>query len=332
MKNAWIALACSLLLLPVSAASAQAPGLKRDYVVETKTVDWKQPRVINGFKFQVPADREASCEKGLFFLVERLNGKPFDLRSDPDLDKAMVQLGRAAEADCPALDRIYYSTGPGFNSVRRDQGWHLITIAQNLKRQYTEEQNRYYQTPLFPANGANPLADRGFYASRLVAQDGELSLYQAFTSEHDYRKNGMGVRLVLVHDISPSEGIAIQVKDAFSGRYTLGNGLTERINALIVQSGDKFVFSNGASMMHYVSCFHAPPPYPDNPPDVETAIMSAGYDVTPPTMDRPSQIRSLRGNPNFTSSGNVYTSPAWMDFFEGVDPMRLEDLYPGACQ
>lgn len=268
MKPVALALAAAgVFVLSPMPALAQAPTLNRDYNVVAQTVDWHQPRSIGGFRFVVPADRAYGCNGQFFFAVTQERARPIDWFTDPAFDAAMVELGSQVEQECPNLELIFYSAMPGYQSVRKRDGWHLLRLAGQAKLQENAELDAYFRRPVFAAGGPNPLADRGYYAARLVAQDRELSLYQAFKSAADYAKNGLGLDLVLVHNIGPRDTIATIEKDELNGGQDYPKAFKERLNGLLTRSGDKFFLKQNyiivgdiktVSLYHYVSSYHVP--------------------------------------------------------------------------
>lgn len=340
MKLGVGALAALAILAASGSSSAQAPTLNRNYAVDAaEDIDWRQPRVLAGFRFVATEERRSTCKSGLHFEFERLDRKPTDWNGrDPALDKALVELGKLVGEDCPGLNSFSFAPGPrqGFANVLRGNGWHLNLIAADMMRTWQDRRDRYNQTPTFPADGPNPLADRGFYASRLVATDREFSLYQAFARRGDYTRNGMGVSLVLIHDIGPADHIATLMADERTGQLQYAGDLVARINTLLLAADSPFLPESAGVIDHYVSCFHAPerpggPPYDGAP---EQPILRSIFNLTTSGVDLPSRIISVKPFPTWATGGGQTSRqyPAISKFNEFNTSMTLDMLFSEACK
>jgi len=326
--------------LLVPAALAQAPGLKRDYEIVARTTDWHEAREINGFRFQMPSDRPIDCNLNFFFNVSILRQRPIDWDSDEAFDSAMVQLASLVEDECPNVEIISYSYQPGFQSVRKRDGWHILRVVERLAKQETAEIDAYYHQPLFPADGPNPLADRGYYASRLVARDGELALYQAFREQKDYARNGVAVILVLVHEIGPADPIVTLEKDWIYGGVNYPPEFIERLNGLLFKAGNKFAFwrSQEGFLYHYVSSYHVPPQARVGNVGPEQPFLISRFDLKGARKNGMPQIARLHSLPDLpyckacggTTSDEI--GRVKIHFYEAGGPISAADLFPEAAR
>lgn len=336
----YLCVAATLVLFFGGNAFAQAPTLNRDYEVVAETTDWHQPRTINGIRFVVPADRTYSCTDRFYFAVTLEKPRPIDWNTDPAFDAAIVELASRVEQECPNLELIYYSAMPGFQSVRKRDDWHILRVAEQNKLRENEQLQAYYHQPMFPANGPNPLANRGYYASRLVAQDGELSLYQAFESAAYYAKNGAWSRLVLVQDIGPHDQIAILVNDEMHGGINYPQDFIDRLNGLLIQSGDKYLLKNslGTNIYHYVTSYHVPAAARQPTVTIETPILISEFQMAVLKRGELPLIVRLNNYPRLavceSCGGTTRTKIGQMmsKFNQTGYPLSAADIFPEAAQ
>ena len=255
---------------PPAANTSVAPLLKRDFrVEEVKAIDWRAPLQIDEFRFELydPSGRynpeqdncRVSSPVRLPMSVESLGFSPQNWRRDDGLDASAHKLGKLVEKHCPNVVKITLmvpgGSGVSSTSVEKRYDWHMLHHFKQMVEAQKIEKEAFRATPQFQPYPTNPLSDRKIYAAREVGVDGAMTLYEAFLTEKDYKKNKLSH--VIVHDIdyeTPLFGVVLDSNGSFD---TYSEDFVSRLNNMLEQSGNVFAFGTGTMrFLHYVRGFH----------------------------------------------------------------------------
>lgn len=175
----------------------------------------------------------------------------------------------------------------GTETLDRYQNWlPSATVQRNREayQAYLQEGRRIRAAePAITPDTPNPLADRGFYASRLFYEGDSFKAYLVKARE------GYGWQIVFVHEIGETDPIvdyAFVDEDTNRSTYTYSDAQLDEYQA--VMDSINLTDIGDSAIQHYVAGFHHPG---DNPREVrsargsETALITTSFRVT--NLDRP---------------------------------------------
>lgn len=175
---------------------------------------------------------------------------------DSDFDEALVHFGELLSENCPSLEALIIAPkgrGATHSVLRaeRRKGWHsplmFSRLVNAMQKKRVSQHNAHKSRPLPTSETPNPLAYRGYFASELMEESDDFSIYIAYGDEREYYGSA---KIVLIHHVNKDDPILTVDRDEISGQYQISQSFIDRINEFILRA-DRYYLDFG-STRHYV--------------------------------------------------------------------------------